>query len=334
NVGVGIKGNEGAAAARASDFAVCKFEHLRPLLFIHGRSCLRRFIIHIQYYLYKNIVLSGVAMLYVIMSAFSGSLIINQWQMTGFNTFYTFLPPFVFSLFDRPSLQSRLLKYPKNYADQRREYKSWRGNLLGMFVWLAEAVGLSVCLVIFCIFPYTKSVVDSSGYSYAGNELVGVNVTLATVFCVSLRLLMEVRTVNFWLFVCIIVSLIAFFGFSFLTNGIIELDYMFYWQFFMGLKIPIFWWNNIIVCGMYFVIIAFIQFAKRQCYPSADDVLHERFRNKNRFLGMCDRDRLKEKMTAPINSIRMHRKKSKATKEQQQVEYENISDDETSVSYS
>jgi phospholipid-transporting ATPase len=38
HVGVGIKGLEGAQAARASDYAIGEFKLLRRLLFYHGRE--------------------------------------------------------------------------------------------------------------------------------------------------------------------------------------------------------------------------------------------------------------------------------------------------------
>ena len=36
HVGVGIKGVEGREAAKASDYAICEFKHLRRLLFYSG----------------------------------------------------------------------------------------------------------------------------------------------------------------------------------------------------------------------------------------------------------------------------------------------------------
>jgi P-type E1-E2 ATPase len=41
HIGVGIFGKEGTQAARASDFAIQRFRHLKRLLCVHGRySCI------------------------------------------------------------------------------------------------------------------------------------------------------------------------------------------------------------------------------------------------------------------------------------------------------
>jgi P-type E1-E2 ATPase len=43
NVGVGIYGKEGNQAARASDFALHQFRHLKRLLCVHGRYSMIRY---------------------------------------------------------------------------------------------------------------------------------------------------------------------------------------------------------------------------------------------------------------------------------------------------
>ena len=54
HIGVGIKGVEGAQAARASDFALPSFSGLNRLLLFHGREAYRRNAIVIFYNFYKN----------------------------------------------------------------------------------------------------------------------------------------------------------------------------------------------------------------------------------------------------------------------------------------
>ena len=57
HVGVGIAGAEGREAVNASDFAIAQFRFLRSLLFVHGRSNIRRIGIVIGYSFYKNFLL-------------------------------------------------------------------------------------------------------------------------------------------------------------------------------------------------------------------------------------------------------------------------------------
>ena len=58
HVGVGIAGVEGHQAARASDYALTQFKHIRNLLFVHGREATRRNAHTICYSFYKNVVLT------------------------------------------------------------------------------------------------------------------------------------------------------------------------------------------------------------------------------------------------------------------------------------
>jgi phospholipid-transporting ATPase len=58
HVGVGIKGLEGAQAARASDYAIGEFKIIRRLLFYHGRECYRRNTQLILYNFYKNVLIA------------------------------------------------------------------------------------------------------------------------------------------------------------------------------------------------------------------------------------------------------------------------------------
>ena len=54
DVGIGIMGNEGQQAARASDYIIGKFSFLRRLMFVHGRESYRKNSYVIGYVLWKN----------------------------------------------------------------------------------------------------------------------------------------------------------------------------------------------------------------------------------------------------------------------------------------
>ena len=68
HVGVGLRGLEGQQAARASDYAITQFKHLKNLLFVHGREATRRNAYTICYCFYKNALLVVPNLLYIWMS--------------------------------------------------------------------------------------------------------------------------------------------------------------------------------------------------------------------------------------------------------------------------
>ena len=69
HIGVGIRGLEGQQAARASDYAITKFKHLKSLLFVHGRENTRRNGIAVCYCFYKNVILVTPTVIFAILSA-------------------------------------------------------------------------------------------------------------------------------------------------------------------------------------------------------------------------------------------------------------------------
>jgi phospholipid-transporting ATPase len=54
DVGIGIMGNEGQQAARASDYVIGQFSFLRRLMFVHGRESYRKNSFAVGYILWKN----------------------------------------------------------------------------------------------------------------------------------------------------------------------------------------------------------------------------------------------------------------------------------------
>lgn len=57
HIGIGIAGREGKQAARASDYSIGEFKHLKKLMFFYGRECYRRNTICVLYNFFKNVIL-------------------------------------------------------------------------------------------------------------------------------------------------------------------------------------------------------------------------------------------------------------------------------------
>lgn len=54
DIGIGIDGLEGQQAARASDYVLGQFSHLKRLMFVHGREAYRKNCYAVGYVLWKN----------------------------------------------------------------------------------------------------------------------------------------------------------------------------------------------------------------------------------------------------------------------------------------
>ncbi|KAF8822028.1 putative proton ATPase [Cardiosporidium cionae] len=100
NVGVGIIGKEGVEAARASDFSIRKFHHIRTLLFVHGRETLRRSCFLIYFCVFRGAYSILIIAFYNYFNLFSNTDIWNLWAKQFMTTLFVSLPVFVVVAYD------------------------------------------------------------------------------------------------------------------------------------------------------------------------------------------------------------------------------------------
>ncbi|XP_064017828.1 phospholipid-transporting ATPase VB isoform X2 [Pogoniulus pusillus] len=117
DVGVGISGQEGMQAVMASDFAIARFKHLKKLLLVHGHWCYARLAKMVIYFFYKNVSYVNLLFWYQFFCGFSGSTMIDYWQMIFFNLFFTSMPPLLFGVLDRHVSAETLLGLPQLYKN-------------------------------------------------------------------------------------------------------------------------------------------------------------------------------------------------------------------------
>ncbi|KAG8508803.1 putative phospholipid-transporting ATPase VB [Galemys pyrenaicus] len=144
DIGIGISGQEGMQAVMSSDFAISRFRHLKKLLLVHGHWCYSRLARMVVYYLYKNVYASNhspvrisypqssqepecpeeetdlqcyvnLLFWYQFFCGFSGSTMIDYWQMIFFNIFFTSMPPLLFGILDKDVSAETLLAVPALY---------------------------------------------------------------------------------------------------------------------------------------------------------------------------------------------------------------------------
>ncbi|XP_006897103.1 PREDICTED: probable phospholipid-transporting ATPase VB-like [Elephantulus edwardii] len=115
DIGIGISGQEGMQAVMSSDFAISRFKHLKKLLLVHGHWCYSRLARMVVYYFYKNVCYVNLLFWYQFFCGFSGSTMIDYWQMIFFNLFFTSLPPLLFGVLDKDVSAETLLALPELY---------------------------------------------------------------------------------------------------------------------------------------------------------------------------------------------------------------------------
>nr|XP_020664948.1 probable phospholipid-transporting ATPase VB isoform X2 [Pogona vitticeps] len=115
DVGIGISGQEGMQAVMASDFAVSQFKHLKKLLLVHGHWCYSRLGKMVIYFFYKNVAYVNLLFWYQFFCAFSGTSMIDYWQMIFFNLFFTSVPPIISGVLDKDISAETLLSLPELY---------------------------------------------------------------------------------------------------------------------------------------------------------------------------------------------------------------------------
>jgi len=115
NIGIGIEGKEGTQAARASDYSIKQFSHLKKLLFFHGRECYRKNSWVILYNFYKNVLFVSPMIFTGTITLFSGTPIFDPWQHQFYNLFYAILPCFWFGVYNYEYEKEELINNPKYY---------------------------------------------------------------------------------------------------------------------------------------------------------------------------------------------------------------------------
>lgn len=180
HIGVGIKGKEGSQAARAADYSMGEFQHLRRLLAVHGRFSYIRTAGIINLSFYKNIFFTTTQILFQFFCFASGTTFHNQWIVTAWNSMLTLAPPFLFGIFERDLEEDTVMRFPSVYSSNRNH------RLFSMRTVLEFTIAYSIwhaAVVFFMTYFYfgrVEPIVFSNGHD-AGFRLVGLAVSTMAV---------------------------------------------------------------------------------------------------------------------------------------------------------
>ncbi|XP_046282229.1 phospholipid-transporting ATPase VB isoform X2 [Marmota monax] len=157
DIGIGISGQEGMQAVMSSDFAISRFRHLKKLLLVHGHWCYSRLARMVVYFFYKNVCYVNLLFWYQFFCGFSGSTMIDYWQMIFFNLLFTSLPPIIFGVLDKDVSAETLLALPELYKSGQN---SENYNLSAFWISMADAFYQSLVCFFFPYLTYRGSDID------------------------------------------------------------------------------------------------------------------------------------------------------------------------------
>ncbi|KAK3037101.1 hypothetical protein RJ639_029943, partial [Escallonia herrerae] len=180
DIGVGISGMEGMQAVMASDFSLPQFHFLERLLIVHGQWCYKRLskmvklLVHILYFVYKNVAFGLTLFYYEVYTAFSSEVLYDDWYMVMFNVCLTSLPVISLGVLEQdvsPDLCLQVLtnaafiflsleKFPALYQQgQKNIYFSWK-RIIG---WILNGILASLAIFLANIYILSPTAFRGDG---------------------------------------------------------------------------------------------------------------------------------------------------------------------------
>ncbi|KAM6122947.1 phospholipid-transporting ATPase VB [Phoenicopterus ruber ruber] len=208
DVGIGISGQEGMQAVMASDFAISRFKHLKKLLLVHGHWCYARLAKMVIYFFYKNVSYVNLLFWYQFFCGFSGSTMIDYWQMIFFNLFFTSMPPILFGVLDKDVSAETLLGLPELYKNGQN---SEMYKLSTFIITMLDAFYQSLICFFVPYLTYEDSDIDVFSF---GNPIN--TISLLTIL---LHQALEMKTWTLFHLATMIGSVVFYFVFSLIYNA-------------------------------------------------------------------------------------------------------------------
>jgi phospholipid-transporting ATPase len=183
---------EGCQAARASDYSIPEFKHLKYLLFKYGREYYRKNSIMVLYSFWKNIVLVLPQFMYsLFFNNFSGVTLYDAFMYQLVNMFYTSMPIMIYCLFDKELTGKSLLGNPDYYFVGLRNMYF---NIYIFSLWIIFGITQAVCIAIASSFLEFH---PQKGGRYLGFWGFGIFVFFITQIVANLKILVFSNSYGF-----------------------------------------------------------------------------------------------------------------------------------------
>ena len=268
NVGVGISGREGMQAARASDFSISQFSHLRRLLLVHGRWSYMRTAWIAQYCLYKSLIIALVQLAFAFISRFSGASFFDSFSIVSYNLFYTSVLG-VFYLFEQDLSADTLLRRPQLYATTR-ERQNYTITTLAWWLCRSFYQSVFVSIITFNTWLGTTAVHGLGDSNQLAIALIAYS-SIVLVQCLTLYL--EMTFVVIWVHVIVAVTVVGFLVINLLVSATSSMEA---YSVFVGLLGDPVYWLSLLLCvaGCLFPVVA-VKYWWRTEWPSQVDIAQQ-----------------------------------------------------------
>ncbi|KAN0003647.1 hypothetical protein ACTFIZ_009801 [Dictyostelium cf. discoideum] len=283
HIGVGIFGNEGTQAARASDYALLRFRHLARLITVHGRYSMVRNSLCIKYSFYKNMAFFLCQFWFSIYSGWTAMTLYDSWIVTTFNILMTSVPPYFMALFEKDVNEKIIPKNPHLFKEVQDCHLFQYRSILN---WLIGALYHSVVFFFGLYFFLDSSgdIVNQWG-RIGGKELAGSFCATFAVLSILLKAAIEIKHWNFIVHIGIWGSVIVYLVISLVDSSIITQIPNMYWVFIYALHLLKFYVMVIIMIFIALVPDFTLKFVRRHLSPTNSNIEQEKYilnRGKNK----------------------------------------------------
>ncbi|KAG2394078.1 hypothetical protein C9374_003842 [Naegleria lovaniensis] len=242
NVGVGVIGKEGNQAKMSSDFAVPKFRMLKRLIAVHGRYSLKRIATFINYYIYMNLGIVFIQVLYSFFTRFSGQALTEDFVVIFTTLFFQQLNPLSFGLFEKDISESYLQDSkvgPKLLSSLRKENVF---NLYTFVKWIGGGIIHVIIIFFVCIYGTERSILTNGKDDGLWMKTVLVN--SCSFMVMNLKCYLEFEYVTPFHHFAMAFSFATFYGFNLLYAAAETAPLYNIW--YSCAQSPVFWFTHLL----------------------------------------------------------------------------------------
>mmetsp|Transcript_6396 Transcript_6396/g.8898 ORF Transcript_6396/g.8898 Transcript_6396/m.8898 type:complete len:1206 (+) Transcript_6396:189-3806(+) len=276
HIGIGIFGKEGTQAARASDYAIQQFRHLKRLLVVHGRYSLIRNAAVIHSSLYKNMAYFFTQFWFGFVNGWSAQTLYDDYMITLYNIIFTSAPPFFLALFEKDLTEDIIYENAWVYKTVQDGKMFTMKTVAG---WLASAFYHS--LVFFgcgCLIFLSEPVAHNGQTD--GLLFMGHYVATIGIFVVLAKIAWETKYWTWVNFAFEVLSLLVYFLVLLVISSLPSSWPDGYWMFFRLFSTPS--WYLTILVGFFIALVPDIVYkvVQREYFPEKWQILQDIFMTK------------------------------------------------------